>query len=255
MKTNYDQVAPDYDGRYARHEYAGTAETLRFVAGTLPRRTLELGCGTGHWVDQLRTAGHAAAGIDPSRGMLHKAVAKLATPGFALARGERLPFADASFELVYAINAVHHFGDPRAAIVEAHRVLVPGGLVLVIGLDPSAGRDTWSLYDFFPGTLERDRQRFPSTKTLRGLMQDAGFERIEISVAEHIDSDRTARAALASGALHKHATSQLSELSDEAYQRGIAAIEAAATAAEARGETCMLTSDLHLFATTAHKPS
>lgn len=255
MTTNYNEVAASYDGRYARHDYAGTAQTLRAIAGAEPKRTLELGCGTGHWVAQLRADGHDAAGIDPSRGMLLKASQKLAPGGLVLACAESLPFADASFDLVYAVNAIHHFADGRRALREAHRVLVPGGTVLVIGLDPNAGVDEWSLYDYFVGSREIDRARFPSTRALCAWLQSAGFEACQVSVAELIDQERTAREALRTGALDKHATSQLTELSDRAYRRGIAAIEAAAAEAEARGETLKLRSRLHLFGTTAQKPS
>ena len=58
-----------------------------------------------------------------------------------------------------------------------------------------------------------------------------------------------ARSALTSGALAKETTSQLSDLSSEAYAAGIAAIEAAAREAEARGETLLLRTRLELHAT------
>jgi len=127
--------------------------------------------------------------------------------------------------------------------------------VLIAGLDPSASVDRWSIYDYFAGTEQRDRQRYPSTSQLRAWLTAAGFERCETYAAELIREERAARQALTIGALHKHATSQLSELSDEAYDRGIRAIEDASAAAEARGEALRLVSHLTLFATVAHVPS
>lgn len=253
-KTNYDQVSAEYDGRYARHAYAGSEDALRSFVGSTPLRSLELGCGTAHWVALLRSLGHDAAGIDPSRGMLRKAIGKVPVGCIALARAEQLPFRGASFERVYAMNAVHHFGDPRQALREARRVLRPGGTVLSIALDPSAGLDQWSIYDFFPGTRGRDLERYPKTAELRAWMEQAGFEDCQTAIAEHIDQQLPARDALARGALAKSVTSQLSELSDDAYRAGITAIEDAAHEAEQRGEVLMLSSRLHLFATvgTAH---
>jgi len=64
----------------------------------------------------------------------------------------------------------------------------------------------------------------------------------------------TAREALATGALDKSVTSQLSELSDEVYQHGIAAIEAAADAAEARQQVLRLQTDLKLHVATGRRP-
>jgi ubiquinone/menaquinone biosynthesis C-methylase UbiE len=255
MKTDYDEAAPFYDGRFQRYEYAGTAETLRAFMGASPARALELGCGTGHWIAMLRGDGHSAIGVDPSRGMLHEAAAKLPPELFALARAEHLPFADASFDRVVSINAVHHYGDPQRALHEARRVLTPGGAVLVIALDPSAGVDEWYVYDYFAGTRAQDLARYPSTAALQRWMQAAGFEQCESIVAEPIHQERPARQALAEGAIGKHVTSQLSNLSDEAYRAGIAAIEAAAAAAEARGEQLILRARLKLFATLGVVPA
>lgn len=253
MKTNYSEVSAAYDGRYARHSYPGLAATLHAFVGEQPRRVLELGAGTGHWVETLLSAGHDARGIDPSIGMLSKARQKVAPRCLSQARAEALPFASASFDRVFAINAIHHFSDPQQALREAFRVLVPGGGVLVSGLDPSIGVDSWVIYDFFAGTRQRDLERFPSMVTVCGWMADVGFDQLETREAEHIVHERTAREGLASGALDKRATSQLSELSDQAYERGIRAIEAAAAAAEARQEVLRLQTDLRLYAATGWK--
>jgi SAM-dependent methyltransferase len=248
-RTDYDDVSTNYDGRYARHDYPGIANTLTRFVGSRPCRVLELGSGTGHWLALLRDCKHDVTGIDPSRGMIAKAMTKVPASAVVLGRAESLPFPDACFDRVFAINAVHHFGDLPRALHEASRVLRPRGELLIVGLDPSAGSTSWAVYDFFPGTEARDRERFPSVARLRELMESAGFEHCATSVAERIQHEREARVALTNGALHKHATSQLSELSDEAYGRGIAAIEAAASEAEARGEVLTLCSDLQIYAT------
>lgn len=249
-KTDYDEVSASYDGRYARRAYAGSENALRTFAGSTPVRILELGCGTAHWIALLRSSGHDATGIDPSRGMLSKAIAKVSASHLALARAEQLPWSAASFDRVFSMNAVHHFTDARRAFHEARRVLRPGGTALTIALDPSAGLDEWSLYDYFPGTRERDLERYPRTAELRAWMAEAGFEDCETATAEHIEMRMSARDALSSGHLSRSATSQLSELSEAAYRAGIEAIERAARDSEQRGEVLMLTSSLTLFATT-----
>lgn len=249
MTTDYEEVSHSYDTRYARHGYPGIWRSVRDFVGDPKARVLEVGCGTGHWLVQLAAHGHAVAGVEPAVGMLEKARDKLPDARLLRASAEHLPLADASFDRVLMINAVHHFRDRARAFCEARRVLTSGGGVLSIALDPSAGRDSWCIYDYFEGTRERDCERFPTSEALRCELSAAGFSRRQSYVAEYIDHELPVREALSSGALDRHVTSQLSELSDERYRAGIAAIEADADAAEARGDVLTLHARLHLFAT------
>lgn len=249
--TNYDEVAATYDQRYERHAYPGVARAVLEFAGAPPQRVLEVGCGSGHWVALLLEQGHRVTGLDASSGMLAKARTRAAAAALVKGYAEALPFASGSFERIIVVNALHHFSDARRALQEARRVLSGSGALLVIGLDPACDQDSWCIYDYFPGALERDRQRFATTSQLRESLADAGFGRCHSYVAERIEQDVPATEALESGALARHTTSQLSELSDADYAAGLAAIQTAAAAAEARGETLRLRARLHLFATVA----
>lgn len=245
--TNYDHVAHsgDYARRYESGRYARTEQRVHaFVSGA--ERVLELGCGTGHWLSVL--AGRRVVGVDPSAGMLAEARVKAPSAQLVLARAEALPFADASFDRVLIVNALHHFVDPAAVLRALPRVLCAGA-VMIIGLDPSNGSDRWPIYDFFEGTLARDRARFPPATTLRAWLAEAGFGAITTEVAEMFVESVDARAALSSGALGRHTTSQLSDLADASYAAGIARIAQAADAAKARGEALTLQTHLTLYAT------
>jgi SAM-dependent methyltransferase len=70
---NYDPLAPAYHGRYAVNPLPGTAAALHGLVQSLAaRRVLEVGCGTGRWLDELK--GEAAmVGLDFSPGMLARA--------------------------------------------------------------------------------------------------------------------------------------------------------------------------------------
>ena len=61
--TNYDEVAATYDHRYDDEDYSGIEQALVDFAGPAPIRVVELGCGTGHWLAQLRCRHIEAAGI------------------------------------------------------------------------------------------------------------------------------------------------------------------------------------------------
>jgi len=93
------------------------------------RRALELGCGTGVFLERVAATGATVHGIDLSSDLLAQARQKAGNlPNVALVRGnaEALPFGDATFDLVYGSSILHHV-HLEAALREAHRVLRSGG--------------------------------------------------------------------------------------------------------------------------------
>jgi ubiquinone/menaquinone biosynthesis C-methylase UbiE len=248
--VDYDQVAPTFDKRYTRNEYADVEHALRQFIGSQPeQQILEVGCGTGHWRERLHTSELHVTGLDYSAGML--AGARMRLPGLGLIHGraEHLPWPAESFDRVFCINAIHHFADKPAFLAEVQRILHPGGRFLSVGLDPHSGTDQWHIYDYFKESLDIDRQRYPSSGTLREWMSAAGFEDCLTQEAEHWIIRLPAREALAQGRLEKAATSQLSVLTDAEYQQGIQRIRAEMERMEAKGETLFLTVDLRLYGT------
>jgi len=156
------------------------------------------------------------------------------------------------FDVVFCVNALHHFPEPRRFVREARRVLGHGGVLAVIGMDPHDGRDRWYIYDYFPGTSETDRERFPSRETLFEWLRAAGFGGMEWRVVEHIVRPRVGREVLEDPILQKNGTSQLALLTDEAYAAGRRRIEADLGTAEARGETMVFLVDLRLVMISGH---
>jgi len=251
--TDYDRIATGYDRRYQEQRYEGCAAALQsFVARG--QRVLEVGCGTGHWLAQLEAWGCDAVGVEPSTGMLARARARLLQADLVRGQAEALPFETASFDRVLCINAVHHFADVTRFCCEARRVLRPGGRVLSIALDPSGGRDSWYIYEYFTRTLALDRARYPAASALRAELEAAGFVASETLVAEHLKGALSARDVLDHERLTPSATSQLAIISEAELQAGIARIRADLMAAEARGQDLPLRYDLILYATTANVP-
>jgi ubiquinone/menaquinone biosynthesis C-methylase UbiE len=259
LTVNYDQIAPHYDVRYGVNSLPGIAGLLRQTASDVGRpagrgQGLEVGCGTGHWLGVLAPHTRQIFGLDLSAGMLRQA--RRQAPASPLAQGQagQLPFASASFDLLICVNALHHFPNPRAFIAESRRLLRPGGAWVNIGMDPHAGRDHWYLYDYFPGTLATDRQRFPSVGTLMDWVRAAGFERAAWLTPERISNTQRGRAVLDDPFLQQHGTSQLALLSDEAYQAGLARLRQALDAAEAAGEGLEFVSEIWMSAVVARVP-
>jgi len=255
-RVDYDHIATGYDRRYQVNDYSGVeAALIGFAGEPAGQHVLEVGCGTGHWLRRLGDAGARVTGLDPSAQML--AHAKTQAPGAALAQGsaERLPWANASFDRVFCINAFHHFPDKIAFLLEALRVLRPGGLMMTVGLDPHTGVDRWYIYEYFDEVLEIDRRRYPAAGQIREWMLAAGFAGSVTREVQHLPVGLEARAALEQGRLEKGVASQLSVLTDEEYRQGIDRIRGAIASAEVRGESLRLTADLRLYATFGEAPS
>jgi len=116
------------------------AALLAALPARIPR-LLDIGCGTGGLLERLAPRIEEGLGVDASRDMLALARARLAERGLAhvavrQADMYRLPLADASFDAVTMQMVLHYAEDPAAALVEAARVLKPGGRLLIVDLAP-----------------------------------------------------------------------------------------------------------------------
>jgi ubiquinone/menaquinone biosynthesis C-methylase UbiE len=106
---------------------------LRLVAfdGYRGRSVLEVGCGAGVDLARFANGGADVSGVDLTESAIALARANFRQQGltgrFDVANGERLPFADNTFDLVYAHGVVQYTADPQQLVAECYRVLKPGG--------------------------------------------------------------------------------------------------------------------------------
>jgi SAM-dependent methyltransferase len=106
---------------------------LRLVdfAGYAGKSVLEVGCGAGVDLARFAKGGASVVGIDLTASAIELAKANFALQrldgDLQVANGERLPFGNDSFDLVYAHGVVQYSADPRRMVEECCRVLKPGG--------------------------------------------------------------------------------------------------------------------------------
>jgi demethylmenaquinone methyltransferase/2-methoxy-6-polyprenyl-1,4-benzoquinol methylase/phosphoethanolamine N-methyltransferase len=185
--------APETRGRVI-HWHAGLYDLLTKLCGVGgmrrlaleradPRageRVLDIGCGTGTLAllarERVGPEGEVH-GIDPSPEMIERAQRKAAgrRDGVRFQTGvaERLPYPDASFDLVLSTLMLHHLPDELRpqALLEAARVLKPGGRLFAVDMSGS-GPWYWRLVSAAIG------HRLPGDYVARltGMMAAAGLE-------------------------------------------------------------------------------
>ncbi|MCI0856860.1 MAG: class I SAM-dependent methyltransferase, partial [Chloroflexi bacterium] len=96
-------------------------------------RVLDIGCGIGTYVKKLDEVSGEAYGVDIDPARVHEgAQTRQSRRGtLSVAVSERLPFADASFDMVLLNEVIEHVKDDVATLREACRVLRPGGHVVI----------------------------------------------------------------------------------------------------------------------------
>ena len=98
--------------------------------GERPWRILDVGCGAGFLSNHLGSLGHDVTGLDASEDALAVAARHDLGHTVRYQKGDalKLPFEDASFDVVCAMDFFEHLENPEHAIAEAARVLRPSGL-------------------------------------------------------------------------------------------------------------------------------
>ncbi len=94
------------------------------------RRVLDIGCGAGFALKHLAKEGHSGYGVDRSPSSLRMA-REFAAPlplRLQVADAYQVPYEDASFDVVLALDFLEHVEQPEKVVAEAARLLRPGGL-------------------------------------------------------------------------------------------------------------------------------
>ena len=163
LQVQFDRLAPGWDALRRPEAFAALEQALAAVPGE-PRRVLDLGTGTGAAAFEAarRFPSAEVVGVDLSEQMLAQARAK--TPPelagrvtFRAADAERVPFEDASLDLVLLANMIPFFD-------ELVRVVAPGGRV-VFSFSGGSGTPIWV-----------PPERLRSELSARGFADFADFE-------------------------------------------------------------------------------
>jgi ubiquinone/menaquinone biosynthesis C-methylase UbiE len=159
-------------------DYRRVDECRRVIEWAAPRtgdQVLDVGCGDGHYDRRLAAAGCTVHAIDARSERVALAVARNPHPRVSYYHmpAEQLAFPDGRFDVAVSICVLEHITDDLAALREIHRVLRPGGR-LVLSCDSLSNR----------GVDEelRERhavryavQRFYTRESLTARLESLGF--------------------------------------------------------------------------------
>lgn len=158
-----------YDDWYVRHAAAYQSELLA-VRAMLPWHGLGLaiGVGTGRFAAPLGVQ----VGIDPARKVLDYAANRGILTVQAIA--EALPFSDSSIDYALSVTTICFVDDATAMLTEAHRVLKPGGELVIAFIDRTSdlGQDYLAHQ---AGNVFYREATFYSADEVEQLLRDTGF--------------------------------------------------------------------------------
>ena len=195
LVEKYSRQADYYDRRW---NLRWGEATLRAALDAVPwdnlSRVLDVGCGTGalELAAGARMQGRSQArpmqlvGVDIALSMLQLARLKLngsATPparvAWANSPAEQMPFATGSFDGLVCNNSFHYYQSPQAVLAEFHRVLRPGGTLVLADwcsdfITPQLGY--WALRLAHHTRIHRYAlSRVYGSKEMQALLAQAGF--------------------------------------------------------------------------------
>jgi SAM-dependent methyltransferase len=129
-------VHPRADGDFElRDEFGNTEANLHFLSAIarlpLTARILEIGSGRGALLRHLLEQGHSVVGVEINADRIEESRRLYGPLPITKVDGTRLPFPDASFDILLSFDVFEHIPDSDAHLEEVRRVLAPEGRYLL----------------------------------------------------------------------------------------------------------------------------
>ena len=195
--SSYDSVAGRYDEVWGSRFEEVAGSIWKCVSPAPGASVLDIGTGTGivpHALGSRALALSGLTGCDRSTGMIHVARSRMPALRLVAADATALPFRDSSFDVATASFVLSHLRSYETALVEAHRVLRPGGMFAMTSwaTDTEAHGDAWrqlladaiskDLLQAAVAQVAPSESCFESTAGVESALTRAGFAGVEVRI-------------------------------------------------------------------------
>ncbi|MDO8555738.1 MAG: class I SAM-dependent methyltransferase [Nanoarchaeota archaeon] len=136
-KEFFNQYAAGYDKFFGNWIIGTQKRMLRHVVLKKNSRVLDVGCGTGNLLHMLEAKDNRfdLYGIDIAEAMLKIAKGKLKSAHIGVGSAEHIPFKDNFFDILFSVDAFHHYADHEMAMYSFMRKLKKGGQLVIADLN------------------------------------------------------------------------------------------------------------------------
>jgi SAM-dependent methyltransferase len=218
--VNYDAISTIYDD-VRRADLELIQEFIGQIEITPSTRILDLGCGTGNYLDLFQRVTQAQFyGVEPSIGMGLKASHKNNLVSICTGDAYHIPYVDDCFDFIYMTDVIHHIQDYHHLFAELHRVVKPAGRACIVTQSHDQ-IEKRPIVQFFPETIIVDQARYPKIDEIiqsAFLFVALGADQIQEQSPITLGSDFLEL-------VRKKGYSMLHLISDDAYALGLGQLE------------------------------
>ncbi|MET3980394.1 ubiquinone/menaquinone biosynthesis C-methylase UbiE [Mucilaginibacter sp. UYP25] len=209
----WGERAEDWANIQEQTGIAGYNYVINYLKPTAADRLLDVGCGSGLFGDLVSLTGAKVTGIDASERLIERAKKRNPIIHFVSGEMEELPFEDNSFTIVCGFNSFQYAANVQNALVEAKRVLQPGGklVTMIWGNKEDCEAETYlkAVGNLLPPPAPGAPGPFALTENrlLENTLEQAGFKLLQVedvtSVWDYASTETAIKGLLATGPVAK----------------------------------------------------
>lgn len=175
--TLYNKIGTNYNQTRRADPYLA-GRIFAHLSPVTKGEYLDIGCGTGNYLQALTGKGIRFHGVDPSENMQQQAKAKNTSATFIQAMAENIPLPDHFFDGAMGVLTFHHWKNKSEGLREVNRVLKPKAKFVLFSFTPQQMRGYW-LCHYFPKMMERCIPMTPEIPGMEKLFNESGFSLLE----------------------------------------------------------------------------